>query len=194
MRQVTCRIRRCQATADTVAAATASIVDLLGTSLAGTPTTVVSALTSLNTTDPAPIIAPLPIFTYCKICAPTPTSTPVPSSTPPDMLTVGLTTEPRPITTSWPTVQDMLTIQNGSNRTFTVAIVPAQMITPSLTCMVLRCHITLGWISAGHAMCGNLPLSSSASLSLTAGVAIPIARASTWFDSSHEKSPKTGLS
>ena len=106
-------------------AAPASTSDLLVSSLAGIPTTVVPASTSLLTTAPPPTRAPSPTFTYCMICAPVPTSTPHPSSTPPEMLTVGLSTQPGPITASWPIVQDRLTMQNGLNPTFTVAMAPA---------------------------------------------------------------------
>nr|GMD52554.1 Uncharacterised protein [Ipomoea batatas] len=48
------------------------------TSLAGFPTAVVCGGTSISTTEPAPILAPTPIFTFPSIVAPAPISTPSP--------------------------------------------------------------------------------------------------------------------
>lgn len=47
-------------------------------SLAGFPTAVVLGGTSIRTTDPAPILAPSPIFTFPRIVAPAPIKTPSP--------------------------------------------------------------------------------------------------------------------
>lgn len=48
------------------------------TSLAGLPTAVVRGGTSISTTDPAPIFAPSPIFTFPNMVAPAPIRTPSP--------------------------------------------------------------------------------------------------------------------
>ena len=111
---------------------------------AGIPTTVMPAGTSFDTTAPAPTEAPSPTVRYWRTCAPVPMRAAAPIKTPPEMFTVGLRTAPSPRTASCPMVQERFTRQNGRKSTLTVAIVPAQRITPRPILHEAASYRTLG--------------------------------------------------
>src|SRR5690554_265319 len=78
---------------------------------AGTPTTVLQAATSFNTTLPIPTVTSSPSTTNCFTMAPAPTQTFCPAVTPPASTAFGLRWEKSPTSQSCSTTAPVFTIQ-----------------------------------------------------------------------------------